>query len=191
MAVADTILFTLDDVRSIRAVSVNVTDFDLFAKEAQVNYLEKILGAKLYNALVAAPTDARFVDLLDGKTYTSGDEINFRGVKLYLEYIWLYLYYNGSASQLTPIGARLFKDEDSENVYNIKAGIQERDHFLRSADGLEESILAFLNDNSSDYSEFSESIQEQPAAESNTIFRSIGRSYPVDNPNPRGHGLWK
>jgi len=182
MAISDTILFTIEDVRTIRKVSVNIKDFDLFAKEAQINYLEKILGAKLYNALIAAPTDARFVDLLDGKTYTSGDEINFRGVKLYLSYIWLYLFYNGSAAQLTPIGPKLFKDEDAENIYNRKAGIQERDHFLRSADGLEETILAFLNDNQSDYEEFGQSLQEQPASQSNTIFKSIGRSYPADNP---------
>ena len=182
MAFNDTILFSLDDVRTVRVVSVNIEDFDLFAREAQTNYLEKILGAKLYNALLAAPTDARFVDLLDGKTYTSGDEINFRGIKLYLNYIWLYLYYNGSSLQLTPIGARLFKDEDAENIYNRKAGIQERDHFLRSADGLEETILAFLNDNQSDYTEFGQSNQEQPASQSNTIFKTIGRSYPADNP---------
>ena len=182
MAISDTILFTLEDVRTVRVASVNIEDFALFAKEAQINYLEKILGAKLYNALIAAPTDARFIDLLDGKTYTSGDEINFRGVKLYLVYIWLYLFSNGSASQLTPIGPRLFKDENAENIYNRKAAIQERDHFLRAADGLEDTILKFLNDNQSDYEEFGQSLQEQPASQSNTIFKAIGRSYPIDHP---------
>jgi hypothetical protein len=182
MAITDTILFTIEDVRTVRKVSVNIKDFDLFAKEAQINYLEKILGAKLYNALIADPSEVRFVDLLDGKTYNSGDDINFRGVKLYLDYIWLYLYYNGSTSQITPIGVRLFKDEDAENGYNRKSGIQERDHFLRSADGLEDTILKFLNDNQSDYLEFGESLQEQPASQSNTIFKVVGRSYPVDHP---------
>ena len=182
MAIADTILFTIDDVRTVRKVSVNINDFDVFAKEAQINYLERIIGAKLYNALIDSPTDLRFISLLDGTTYGSDQEINFRGVKLYLNYIWLYLFYNGSASQMTPIGARLFNDEDAESSYNLKSGTQERDHFLRSADGLEETILNFLNDNSSDYPEFSQSKQEQPAAQSNTIFKVVGRSYKEDSP---------
>lgn len=185
MAFSDTILFDLDDVRTVRKVSVNINDFELFAREAQVNYLEKILGAKLYNALLAAPTDTRFASLLNGITYNSGEEINFRGVKLYLNYIWLYLFFNGSASQMTPIGARLFKDEAAESSYDRMSGTQERDHFLRSADGLEETILKFLNDNNSDYPEFNESNQEQPAAQSNTIFKVVGHSYPVDSPDGR------
>lgn len=172
----DILVFTLDDVRDIRKdTSVNIEDFDQYAKEAQRNYLRKLLGAQLYTSLVNNPTEPRMIDLLDGVIYSDGRDVIFDGVKLYLSYIWLYLYSIGSSSTLTPIGAQIFKDELSEHAANRKEARDNRDHFLKSADGLEETILRYLDRNRSTYPEFSESYQIKQASGDNITFRTFGK----------------
>ena len=179
----DPVVFTIDDVREVRKVSVNIEDFDQFAVEAQRNYLSKLLGDALYTAMVSNPTEARFVELLDGTIYNDGgrDKI-FRGCKLYLSYVWLYLYHVGSATKQTPIGAMIFKDEFAEHGDTSRSGTVERDHFIKSADGMDESILLFLDRNRNTYPEFAESMQIKQASRDNLTFRAYGRRIlPPDN----------
>jgi len=179
MSTFDTPVFTLDDVREVRKdVSINIDDFDQYAVEVQRNYLSKLLGDKLYNALVANPVEARMVTLLDGEIYQDGGrEVTFRGLKVYLSYVWLYLYSAGSNSSVTPIGIEMFKDELAERASDRKAGRDNTDHFIKSGDGLEEGILRYLENKKSTYPEFDESFQIKQAQNDNLQFRTFGRSY--------------
>lgn len=179
----DTPVFTLTDVRNIRKdVSVNIDDFTQYAVEAQRNYLSKLLGDKLYTALVTTSAEARFVDLLDGKIYQDGGrDVIFRGLRVYLSYVWLYLYSVGSNSSLTPIGAQMFTDELAIAASDRKTARDNTDHFIKSADGFDESILRFLTRNRVTYPEFTESFQIKQASNDNFQFRSFGRTYRPPN----------
>ena len=177
----DTPLFTIDDVRLIRKVSVTIDDFDMYAVEVQRNYLSKLLGDRLYSALIDSSTDQRMVDLLDGVIYQDGRDVIFRGLKPYLSYLWLYLYSVDSSINHTPIGAMMFKDEFAEHASSQKAGNDARAHFISSADGMEESILRFLNRKISDYPEFHDSEQIEQAERDNITFKVIGKSYKSPN----------
>lgn len=176
----DKLLFSLDDVRQIRKVSVNIDDFDMYAQEVQRNFLQKLLGDKLYLALQedldgsGLPQSARFVELVDGMNYTNSREIIFRGVKLYCCYVWLYLYLNESANKITPLGAKLFKDEHAEEAEAKQSYRNARDHFIKSADGLEEPTLRFLRFKQSTYPEFIESSQIETAKLNNNSFKIFG-----------------
>lgn len=175
----DVPVFTLDDVRNIRKdVSVNVDDFTQYAVESQRNYLSKLLGDKLYAALVADPAEVRFVTLLDGEIYQDGGrDVIFRGVKVYLCYVWLYLYSAGSNSSLTPIGARIFNDELAIAASDRKAARDNTDHFIKSADGMDESILRYLSRNKTTYQEFTESFQIKQASNDNIQLKTFGRRH--------------
>jgi hypothetical protein len=176
------LIFSLDDVRKVRKVSVNIDDFDMYAREAQANYLQKLIGDKLYVALLndlqgGIPQSQRFIDLLDGVVYTSGRDTIFRGVKLYCAYVWLHLYMADSAISITPIGARLFKDENSDHNEAKKSYRNAEAHFINGADGLEEPTLRYLRDNASTYPEFSESYQIEQAEIDNMTFKVIGKRH--------------
>lgn len=175
----DTLVFTLNDVRTVRKdVSINIDDFDQYATEAQRNYLAKLLGDRLYTALVTTPTEERFAKLLDGEIYQDGGrDVIFRGVKIYACYVWLYLYSVGSNSSLTPIGARMFNDELAEFASDRKSARDNQDHFIKSADGMDESILRYLERNRDTYPEFSESFQIKQASNDAIQFRTFGRTH--------------
>lgn len=179
----DELFFTLDDVRAIRKVSVNINDFDVYAQEVQINYIEKILGPDLYTALLAdlvsgVPQTQKYIDLVDGKTYTKdGKKVTFRGLKKYCSYLWIYVYLLDGSLQITPIGAKIFKDEEADHAEGNQANRQLRDHSIRMADSMEEGIIDFLENDNATYPEFSLSDKEEPASEDNFTFNVIGNSY--------------
>lgn len=182
----DSLIFTLDDVRVVRKVSVNVDDFDLYARQAQAAYLQKILGDKLYGAMLAnltlgLPQDQRFKDLINGVTYTEGDETLFRGVQLYAVYTWLHLYLADSGLAITPIGSELFKDEQAERNEASTQIRNAKSHFISAADGLEDPILRYLDDHASTFPEFSESKRVEQASVDNMTFKVVGRRYSAPN----------
>ena len=179
----DQLFFTLDDIRLIRKVSVNINDFDVYAQEVQINYGEKILGTDLYNALLAdlvlgVPQTQKYVDLVDGVTYTKGGkQITFRGLKKYMSYLWIYVYLLDGSLQITPIGAKVFIDEEADDAQGKQANRQLRDHAIRTADAMEEGIIEFLRNDAVAYPEYSLSNHEEPAADDNFTFKVFGRSY--------------
>lgn len=186
----DKIIFNILDVRKIRKVSLNVDDFDLYAQEAQSNFLQPLLGDKLYKALlddlsVNTPYTAqtgRFTELVDGVVYTDGKDIIFRGVKLYLCYVWLHLYMAESALSLTSTGPKIFKDDYADHNEAKQAYRNAQAHYIQSADKLEEPIKRFLDFKSSDYPEWTESNRTETAEDVNMTFKVIGNSYtPPDN----------
>jgi hypothetical protein len=181
---SDTLFFTLDDVRDVRKnVSVNIDDFDQYGKEVQRNYVEKLLGQKLYAALLddltaSIPQTARFVDLVNGINYTSGgDTIIYRGLKIYCSYLWLHLYMGMGGTNHTPIGTQLFKDDAANHNEASQVNRNAAAHYIKSADQLEEPILRFLIDHISDYPEFSQSSQIEQAERDNFSFKALGTTY--------------
>jgi len=180
--IQDALIFTLADVQLVRKVSINIDDFDLYAREAQANYLQKLLGDKLYTAMLAdlvagAPQNTRFIELIDGVIYTNGRDIIFRGVKLYAIYVWLHLYMANADLSITPLGAMLFKDADAERNEAAAAMRNAKSHFISAADGLEEPILRFLDFKGSVYPEFSESFKIEQADADNITFQVVGSKY--------------
>ena len=180
----DQLFFDLNDVRNVRAISVNISDFDLFAQEVQRNYVQRLLGDDLYNALIldldgnGDPTEARFTELLDGKTYDINNRKRiFRGLRLYASYLWIYTYSLDSGAKVTPIGAQLFKDEEAENAQSKQEFRQLRDHAISSANGLEDSIIEYLQDFPDVYPEYSLGDKEEPAQDNDFTFRTIGNAY--------------
>ena len=180
----DKLIFTLDDVRLVRKVSINIDDFDQYAQEVQRNYLEKILGVELYTALQNNldasnhPVDQRFIDLVNGVQYSvCSTLINFRGVKIYCSYLWMYNYMLNSDNQLTPIGAMIFRDENADHIEGKQAMRQARDHYLRSAEGFESHIINYLTNNQDIYPEFSSSCETKTATEENMTFKVVGNTY--------------
>lgn len=181
----DALFFTLNDVRAIRKVSVNIDDFDLYAQEVQRNYVQKLLGPKLYLLMIddldaGAPQATRFQELINGVRYTIGNSQYIqRGLKMYACYLWLRDYALESETNITPLGVRMFKDEASE----LADAKQIRAHFIRSAEGIEDGIVHFLNHNNAAYPEYSEASGEEPAEDNNFSFKVIGQRYtPPTNP---------
>lgn len=181
---SDTLFFTLDDVRGVRKnVSVNIDDFDQYAVEVQRNYVEKILGTKLYIALMddlvgGIPQTQRFIDLIGGKDYEiSGDSHKFRGLKLYASYLWLHLYMGMGGTNHTPIGTQLFKDDAANHNEASQINRNAAAHYIKSADQMEEPVLQYLRDFIATYPEFSQSNQTEQAAKDNITFRVIGKTY--------------
>ena len=186
MANFDSLIFTLEDVRGIRKVSVNIDDFEMYAVEVQRNYLTKLLGDKLYTALLAdltagVPQTQKYVDLVDGKIYTDGYDVIFRGIKVYCCYLWLYMYMSQSDINHTPIGTMLFKDEYADRDERNGSFKNAISHYIAAADGMEEGILSFLQKYASAYPEFSESPQIEQAELDNMTFRVIGKTYSAPN----------
>ena len=183
----DKTIFTLDDIREVKKISVNIDDVEQYARLAQMNYLQKILGDKLYTALLAdldgagVPQTARFTELVEGVVYTNGHDIIFRGVKLYCVYLWLHLYLADSAVSITPIGGRLFKDENADFNEAKKSYRNSEAHFIGAADGLEEPILRFLSFNQATYPEFSESYKIEQAEADNITLKVLGNSFVPPN----------
>ena len=179
----DNLIFTLDDVRQVRkAVSINTEDFDQYAQEVQRNYLEKILGVELYTALQndlvdGVPQTQRFIDLVDGTQYTYGRPINYRGVKMYCCYLWLYVKGIGGDMKQTPVGAVIFKDENAQHAEGRQAEREIINHHHKTAQYMESGIIAFLENNISSYPEFSSSLETKQATEENIDFKIVGGAY--------------
>ncbi len=171
----DNLIFTLNDVRTIRLVSLNIEDFDVFALEVQTNYLQKLIGDSLYLAMTSAPGDPRFVKLIDGTNYAPGGRtVIFRGVKRYCCYLWLYRYISAGALNMTPVGPQIFNDPDSTPAIGGQDYRNETRHYIAMADALEEPILQFLSYNQGEYPEFHEGGRVEQAESDNIEFRAFG-----------------
>jgi len=180
--ITDKLFFRLDDVRQVRNISKHIDNFEIIAKEVMMNYIERVLGSDLYAELQDDLTGGfaqttRFQELITGVRYEyQGETKIFRGLKDYAVYCWLYLWLLDDGLQVTPIGAQLFKDEEAEAAHGKQQYAQLRDHCIRMADGMEEGIREFLEKDTR-FPEYATSQKEEPAAESNYTFRTIGKTY--------------
>lgn len=175
----DKLFFTLENVRQVRKVSKNIDNFEVIAREVQINYVERLIGSDLYAALQddligGFPQQERFVELLEGVRYEHNSRvITFRGLKDYCCYVFIYLDLLEGGLQVTPIGAQMFVDEEAKAANNSQQFRQMRDHCIQVADNKEEGIVHFL-ENSVNFEEFDRGRSEEPARNSNFSFKAFG-----------------
>ncbi len=166
----DNLIFSFEDVKSIRKVSNNINDFEIYAREVQALYVQKLLGDSLYAEILGDPGNSRFDSLLNGKKYEKNNRmIIFRGVKYYACYLWLYLYTKESGAALTPIGVQQYVDGDSESALNNSYYHNAKNQYLSIADAQEEHILAYLSDHASDYPDFGKTKSIEQAEEDSIL----------------------
>ncbi len=174
----DKLIFTFEDVKTVRKVSNNITDFEDYALEVQSMYIQKLIGDPLYIKMTGDPGAARFAGLINGARYKRGAvEVIYRGLKYYACYLWLYIYSRESGASITPIGVQTYVDDDSDPSVGKTAYKNATNHYLAMADAQEECILAFLDAHSSQYPEFSHSKRIEPAEEDNIVFNVSPKLY--------------
>ncbi len=151
----DRIIIKIEDVREKHPVSTEIQSFDAWAREAQMGYVQPLIGDALYKKLMDSPADALITKLVEGGTYGTGDNlVIYRGLRAYACYIWLYLYSIHASAKLTPIGTMAYTDPDSEHAGAAKAGKALTEHFKAIAGKLEASVEAFLAKHAGEYPEY-------------------------------------
>jgi len=144
------------EVRNHREISRGVRDEKInpFIEDAENLDLKPLLGDKLYFALIAAPTDARFVDLLDPKTYTYNDNTyQHQGLKKVLSIFSFARYQIHGSFTDTGFGFVSKKTQDSEPVSET----QKRNLYTKerqTAVAYFNEVALFLSRNSDIYPEW-------------------------------------
>lgn len=150
---ADTILIDKADVREIRLIhnATNDDEFNAFVLDIQIQYLEPLIGSELYLDFLDNYESSPYDDLLNGTTYTkNGKTINFRGVKLYLVYLFLYKWALEGQVKFTENGRQFFNVDYAERAQKgIDANVI-ADYESKAKDQAEK-ITQFLYDNRSTY----------------------------------------
>jgi len=118
----DNLLIAFTDLQSIAGqFSSNVTaaQVDPYIREAQTGEIRRFLGDELYLALLLAPTEARFVLLLEGEDYTNlnGIVVRFNGLEEAIKYWTLYRYVRSTDILMLKFGNRVAED----GIYSIGA----------------------------------------------------------------------
>ena len=171
-------LITLTDARTIRRISANydTNEFNPFVNEIQIFYLSPLLGVDLYNDLVANPTDAQNVILLDGEDYTYGSRTyTFKGVKKYLSYLFFYKYSVEGQVKYTDSGRQNFEvDFATKSQKGIDA--QVINNFIDKAKLIGEETRLFLERNSTDYPLY-ESGEASDLPNKDFKFNVVGNTY--------------
>lgn len=145
-------LITYDQQKAIRPISANrENNFDQWARDVQERDLKALLGVKLYQDLVNNPTDPKYVELLDGGTFTVGD---FEYTQLGLRYVLAYFIYAeySTDSQFLDTFAGFTKKnipESDRASYGENKTKKKNNRLL--AFGAFEEIKLFLDNNSTTY----------------------------------------
>lgn len=113
-------LLTLSDIQAYRAISGNINASERllpYVDEAQQVDLEPFLGEAFYYDLISHTTQQKYVDLMNGKVYTYGNNsVKFAGLKPLLAY-WSYArFIEGQQLNATSFGFVTKKTEYSEPV---------------------------------------------------------------------------
>lgn len=154
MAINEDVILTQTDVRQERRIANNFdgTKFDSFALQVQRNYLPRLLGDAMYWDMLANINDANYEALLDGASYENreGHTVGYRGLRVYLAFLWLQLYAREGGLSYSEIGASRYQDENSTpattavDADTIRNQGKEADMFARQT-------VAFLEASSDDY----------------------------------------
>ena len=111
-------LLTHSDFIFDTQISISSDEQQLFAEfiaKTQADFLRKVLGVELYNAVVAAPNT--FDGLLNGEDFTySGSLFHFNGVTEILRYYVYVLWMQNNAAFTTGSGTTQPKHENSTEV---------------------------------------------------------------------------
>ncbi len=171
-------LITLTEAREVRRISENydTNEFDAFVDEVQDFYLLPLLGVKLYTDLVANPTNANNVKLLDGENYTYGSRTyNFKGVKKYLSYLFFYKYSLEGQVKYTDSGRQNFEvDFATKSQRGIDA--QVINNFIDKAQSVGEETRLYLERNSTDFPLY-ESGEASDLPNKDFKFEVVGETY--------------
>jgi hypothetical protein len=150
---AETILITNSDVQEIENISPTfISDrFNAFATRVQRIQLRELLGDALWYDFFQNITDAKYVTLRDGGTYTNCDNetVQYFGLKPFITYHWLVLYVSQADYFASNIGGKQFREDGSFDIHKYKRQI--RDNYLEEAIRFRNNITAFLNENESTY----------------------------------------
>lgn len=171
-------LIALSDAREIRRLSANydTNEFEPFVNEIQQFYLLPLIGVVLYNDVVANPTEANNVKLLDGEDYTWGSRTyNFKGIKKYLSYLFFYKYSLEGQVKYTDSGRQNF---EVDNATKSQRGIDAQviNNFIDKAKLIGEETRLYLERNSSDFPLY-ESGEASDLPNKDFKFNIVGETY--------------
>jgi hypothetical protein len=146
-------LITIDNVRDLKAVSINLdtADFDAYLKRVQDTMLKELLGDALWYDFFINITESKYVNLLNGTTYTYNSEtIYYPGLKPFLSYSWLILYLTEGNINHTEAGNYQY---DPATGLPLQAAQKRQGSGSYKTDQSKErnNILRYLNENDSTY----------------------------------------
>lgn len=178
---ADKTLITIEDVRLVRYLSKNY-EFDKFQAlclEVQRNYVLPLLSAELYTDLITgenSESNLNYRDLLDGIDWADGDrKIRMQGLKLYIVYMFLYLFMKEGGLSFTETGAGEYnftEMKDKKNPLSVDA----INNFFNSAKEIANSVTYYLEKNITDYPKYKTSYVQTSQTETMN-FRILGEDY--------------
>ena len=152
MALGD-LLITIDDVRGYRDVDISYSTerFNSFLKDVQENELKDLLGDALWLDFFKNITDAKYIDLLNGKEYTYNNQtILYQGLKPFLCWAWLLKLPLEGNNHHTQSGdfAYIHDTVSRPSKYEV---MQVTESYKSSKIVQRNGVIRFLNENSQDY----------------------------------------
>ena len=146
------LLITFNEQQGIKPIADNSEKrFDQIMEETQTNELQDLLGFQLYQDLIQNPTDAKYVDLLDGTTFTYCDQtITMAGLKTVLAHYFYANYTRENPSHDTFSGHRIHQIPES-NPINDVAQKKIESRARETAYKFWREVELFLNENRNTY----------------------------------------
>lgn len=155
-------LLTLTQQQQFKPISANwantakinggVTNFEQLQTEVEETDLAKWLGDAFLLDIQSNPTEQKYIDLLDGKTFKDcdGNNINFKGIRFQLAYMNFARYPDETAMKDTYSGmVRKQRDESRDaGVGDIK---KQKNRAEEIATRDFEKMKIYLNDNTDTY----------------------------------------
>jgi len=152
---AEVSLITITDVQAYRKIDpkFNQAKFDAFVRDIQRKNLRSLLGSALYYAFMNDDrTSGVYADLLNGKVYEyQGETIEYYGLKPYLCFLWLSIAAREGDLFLTNYGSVQFVNNQQQSFETAKEKEKIAAGYMETAQGYENDVIKFLNENSSDF----------------------------------------
>ena len=152
---AETALITIAEVQVYRDIDpkINATRFAAYVNELQRKNLRELLGDALYyDFMMDARTSGKYADLLNGKTYTYGNQtIQYYGLKPALCYWWLAISAREGESYHSGYGVINFTNNQQQSFESSKEKERLCASYMQTAQGYANDIIKYLNANTAAY----------------------------------------
>jgi len=148
----DTELILLSDIREVEKVAANFDEIKRksYTIAVQQGNLRPLIGAGLYFDLMANPTSANNLLLINGDSYTKdGATVQYYGIKQYLVYFWLAMSLRRSATNMTEIGPVGFTNEGTTENSRDRSALE--NSYKTSALAYGNDIIDYLDAKQTDY----------------------------------------
>jgi len=147
-----------------------VNRFNAFVNDIQRNNLRDLLGMSLYFDLFLIPTATKYVELINGKSYTdkSGNIIQFYGLKAALCYWWLAIMAREGELFHSAYGAIELVNNPQQNFERSREKERIAAGYMETAQVYANDIVKFLNANTDTYP-----LWERDSEENKTNFISF------------------